>query len=203
MTITASRALRLVAAFGLMLAISGVLGASSEARAQQPTLTVESSSASFQADTDVRVTVSLSNASAVAGLDFLLEYDSERLATQGELSTHVDGGLFGLLEVNHEFDFDDVGQRRQIKIAAASAQALGSSGGTLLEIDFPVTCLGYAQAFPDGREVTVSVVEFNLFDEEGQPLSGSAVDGVLDLDCTTVSTADEQSMSTLKALYRQ
>lgn len=203
MTKTGSRALRRIAVLGLMLGIAGVLGTASEATAQSPTVTVESRSASFQADTDVRVTVSLSDAALVAGLDLVLEYDAERLATQGDLSTHVDGGLFGLLEVNHEFDFDGVTQRRQIKVAAASAQALGSSGGTLLEIDFPVTCLGYAQAFPDGRDVTVNVVQINFFDEEGQPLSGSAAVGVLDLDCTTVSTAAEQSMSTIKALYRQ
>ena len=87
------------------------------------------------------------------------------------------------------------------KWAGASAEGSTLSEGTLTTLQFPVTCAGYAQAFPQGREVTLRVVSATAYDELVQPLAVQTVDATLDLNCTTVSTAEGASFGTVKALF--
>lgn len=173
------------------------------AAAQAVTVRAVSQSVQFASATTVTVQIALEEAVGVAGLQFSIDYPSTLIATEN-LTTHVDGQLFGLLAVNHDAtggaNPPEAGFRR-ISVSAAQAENLTTNGGVLLTLDFEVGCAGFAQDFPEGRGVTLDVRDLLAFDENGADIAATAVDGTLTLDCTTVGVDDSLTFGTIKAHF--
>ena len=190
---------------GLLVAmlLGGVSGSSALAQAEAVTVRAVDRSLVFEAATMVTVEIVVENALGVAGLDFSIDYPALMISTEN-LSTHTNGGLWGLLIVNHDNSGGDDPPApgfRRITVSAADAFGRTVESGLLLTLEFEVNCAGYAQDYPDGRDVVLDVRAVNAFDETGALLPSLAVDGTLTLDCTTVGVESNLSFGTIKALY--
>lgn len=182
------------------------------ARAQADvTLTVVGQSLEFQDDTTLAVDVEVTGTVALAGLEFVVSYPEELLPAVTDAPGT--GTLWGSVEVNYDFadaDLTPPAGRRYAAVIAASATNVASTDGTVVTLEFPVTCAGNAQNFPTGREITISVVATDATtvvpdaDGDGFDDLASAVvateDGTINLNCTTVS-GDAQSFGTLKSVF--
>lgn len=180
------------------------LMAAAPALAQLPTFEVVDQSVDFSSDTSVTVAIVLHDAASIAGVNFWLEYPSDLLAVDFETAptTHANGALFGSVTVNHDnlqAPVPAAGIRR-IAVAAAQATPLGVDAGTLIEVTFPVTCAGFAQDFPTGREVALHLAMVEAYDEIGDPIVVSVQDGVLTLNCTALPV-ETHSFSTIKSTF--
>ncbi len=194
-----------ISAPGLLVAmlLLTILGSLTPGSARAATVRAVSQSVEFASATTVTVEIVLESAAGVAGVEFSIDYPSTLIATEN-LTTHGEGDLFGLVAVNHDNSTGDAPPAegfRRITVSAAAAQNLTVSSGVLLTLDFEVGCFGFAQDYPDGRGVVLDVRDVSAFDENGSNVVALAIDGTLDLDCTTVGLDDTQSFSTIKAHF--
>ena len=190
---------------GLLLAtlLLTIFGSLVPAAAHAATVRAVSQTVEFASATTVTGEIVLESAAGVAGVEFSIDYPSTLLATEMP-TTHGEGDLFGLVAVNHDHSTGEdppAAGFRRISVSAAAAQNLTVSSGVLLTLDFTVNCAGFAQDFPDGRGVLLDVHGASAFDENGSNVVALAVDGTLDLNCTTVSVNNQLSFGTIKALF--
>lgn len=175
------------------------------------TLRVVGQTFEFEEDTTIDVVVEVTGTVALAGIDFVLSYPEELVPDTAEGSGT--GDLWSSVVVNYDRDdasFSPPAGQRYVAAAAANATNVPSTDGTVVTLTFPVTCLGNAQGFPDGRELTLSVVSVNAStlvpDQDGDGIEDlvdvdvATEDGTITLNCTTVSGA-AQSFGTLKSVF--
>lgn len=190
---------------GLLVAILlGVaLVAAAPAGAQPVTVRAVDLVAEFAGPTTIAVDVVVENVRGAAGLQFSIDYPSTLIATENP-STHENGGLWSLLVVNHD---NTSGANppapgfRRISVSAAAAEGRDVDEGLLMTLEFEVGCFGFAQDYPEGRQVVLDVRDVLAFDENGATLESAGTDGTLTLDCTTVSVESPFSFGTMKAFY--
>lgn len=175
------------------------------------TLRVVGQTFEFEEDTTLAVDVEVTGTVALAGLDFVLSYPEELLPSETDASGT--GTLWSSVVVNYDRDdaeFTPPAGRRYVAVGAASGTNVGSTDGTVVTLSFPVSCVGNAQNFPTGREITISVVAVNATtvvpDTDGDGIDDQAdvtvatEDGTITLNCTSVSS-DVQSFGTLKSVF--
>lgn len=175
------------------------------------TLRVVSKDFEFDADTTLMVEVEIDGIVELAGLDFVLSYPEELVPPTVDASGT--GEIWQSVFINYDRDdqvYSPPAGRRYVAAAAANATNIPTTSGVVVTLEFPVTCQGNAQAFPNGRDVTFEIVAVNastLVPDQGgdgfEDLADVEVateDGTINLNCTTVSE-DVQSFGTLKSVF--
>lgn len=175
------------------------------------TLRVVSKEFRFEADTTLTVEVEIGGTIGLAGLDFVMSYPEELVPEAAEATGT--GELWPTVVVNYDRNDDlyaPAEGRRLVSAAAANATNLADTEGLVVLLEFPVTCLGNAQNFPEGRDVTFEIVAVNASrlvpDQDGDGFEDLASvdvateDGTINLNCTTVS-GDVKSFGTLKSVF--
>ncbi len=174
-------------------------------------LRVVSKTFAYQDDTVLTVDVEIDGTVELAGLDFVISYPEELVPAETEAT--LDSDLWDTVIVNYDRDdatWSPEPGRALISAAAANAANVASATGRVVTLDLPVACLGYAQQFPDGRDVTFELIAVEasrvVEDLDGDGLDDvvdvpvATEDGTITLNCTTVSS-DEESFGTLKSLF--
>jgi hypothetical protein len=166
-----------------------LLVAAGPAVGQTVSVTVPPTLYEFSTDAEIAVEVQLDGAGPLAGVDLVMTYPADRFLA---VPTWENGDLFGLVSVNAE------SMPGQVVVAAAAAEALGVSQGTLVTLTFLVPCEG--NDVEGGVDLTFSFAEFRPWDESAQALTASAPDATVTLSCTPVATG-AVSFGMVKAFF--
>ncbi|HKK69697.1 MAG TPA: hypothetical protein VKA86_00660 [Candidatus Krumholzibacteria bacterium] len=199
-------------AVALLAVIAVGAGLAPAAQAQSDaTLRVVSETFAFQDDTVLTVDVEIDGTVELAGLDFVISYPEELVPAETEAT--LDSELWNSVLVNYDRDdatYSPEPGRALISAAAASATNVASVSGRVVTLNVPVTCLGNAQQFPEGRDVTFELIAVDATrvadDQDGDGLDDvvgvvvATEDGIINLNCTTVSS-DDASFGTLKSFF--